>query len=456
MPISLIKQIYEQLRGNILNGVLRSGDRLPSTRELAAGLRVSRNIIVEAYDQLLAEGFIITRPGSGTYVAEGVGMSEAHQYDLQPACPREDPAGKKLVIDFRTGIPALDHIPRKKLAKILQSVCLDAPDAAFGPGAPEGCPEIRQALARYLSGTRGLQCSAEQVIITSGAIQAIHLVAKLLITDNSEVVIEDPINSEIRRLFLNAGASLCSVPVDNKGLDINQIPGDVKPRIIFLTPSHQCPLGGVLPIGRRIELIRLALRNDGYIVEDDYDGELRLAGSPISSLQRLNPARVIYIGTFSKILSPAFRIGYIVLPPQLISACRALKQELDRHSSILEQLMLARFIGEGHLETHILKMKRLYQRRQFFLHRSLTKHFGDRIRISGDSTGLYLIAEFAGAVFDDRLICRLGEQGVRVYPVGLYRTNKSTFDNKLMMGYGNLSESEIETGVACLAQVLAT
>ena len=449
--VPLIRQVYGQFRAGILSGALAAGQRLPSTRSLAEELSVSRNVVLEAYEQLMAEGFIAGRHGSGTYVAAGAGLLGADGL-MQP--DEEPTADTPKLIDFRTGVPAVGLVPRKKLARIFHAVCLDAPSSVWGYAAPEGCRELRQALSRYLFRTRGVICSPGHIIVTTGASQGVSLCAKLLTAPGDEVLVEDPLHHDLHRILTAHGAALRPVPADEHGLDTGQIPADARPRLIYLTPSHQFPLGGILPIQRRIDLIRLAEKSGAIIIEDDYDSEFRFRGQPVSALQGLSPAQVIYAGTFSKILSPALRLGFLVVPDALLHACRALKFLSDRHSPVLEQLVLARFIDDGHLESHITKMKRLYRQRQNTLCRCLTAAFGDAVTTSGTSTGLHLIAAFARVTFDDTLVARLEAAGVKVYPVETHACRKNVHHDKLILGYSNLSEPELTAGVDILKQVL--
>lgn len=450
LPLS--RQIYGRIRNQILHGELRSGEKLPSTRELASSLHVSRNVIVEAYEQLLAEGYIEGRHGSGTYVADGTymdltpqqtGVSD-HSFSEPEPMPNE-------LIDFRHGIPALNLFPRKLWGELAKRICMESPDGAFSYGRPEGRLELRTVLTRYLYRTRGVVCDPDQLIITTGATQALTLIPKLLAREGSDIIIEDPITHEIHTLFTHPGTRIYPVSVDEQGIRTDLIETGLNPSFIYITPSHQFPLGGVLPIPRRVQLIQYAVKTGCYIVEDDYDSEFRYEGAPVSSLQGLAPERVIYIGTFSKILSPALRMGYIVLPRNLIEAGRDLKWLTDLHTPSLEQLILARFIEEGHLERHILKMKKVYKKRRDFLVRSLKETFGNQVKIIGNSTGLHLVAEFAGVDFDTPLLHQIEDNGVKVYPVHVHAVDKFKYRQQIIMGYSNLSEAQIAEGVQRLA-----
>lgn len=456
LDIPLIRQVYEQIRTRILHGELVAGECLPPTRELASHLGISRNVVVEAYEQLFAEGYIEGRQGSGTYVAEGAYLDKQEKTDFLSFFEiqhlKEDTND---VIDFRSGLPALDMFPRNTWGQIVKQVCTDTPNSVFGYGYPEGRAELRHILSRYLKRTRGVHCHPDQLVITSGATQALSLIANLLLSPGDEVMIEDPITSEIQTIFTSPGASLYPIPVDEQGMKTDIIPLNKKPSFIFVTPSHQFPLGGTLPIQRRIQLIQFARKVDCFIVEDDYDSEFRYQGAPIHSLQGLDPDRVIYIGTFSKILSPALRLGYLILPPSLTKRCKDLKWFTDLHTPSLQQLSIARFIDERHLERHIRKMKKVYKTRRDHVKKCLSEAFDDKVKVSGDTTGLHLVAEFQNTAFTNQKVSEIMEEyKVKVYPVELHTIQKGVHQNKIILGYGNLATEEIQDGIQRLKNAL--
>jgi len=387
--IPLNRQVYQQIREKILNGHLQAGEKLPSTRELSAELQVSRNVILDTYDQLLAEGFLLARRGSGTFVAEGAFLTQHDSSFLLHEVSEKKP--KNNIINFRSGIPALDLFPRKTWAKLSHQLWSDIESTNFGYDSPEGRLELRQTLTHYLLRTRGVNCQPEQIVITSGATQAMTLVSRLLLTPKDTAIMEDPITNDIQTIFKSSGAFIYPIPVDEDGMKTDLLPENLHPKFIFLTPSHQFPLGSTLPIQRRIQLINFARRNNCFLVEDDYDSEFRYEGSPVSSLQGLDSERVLYIGSFSKILSPALRIGYIVLPTHLIEKCRQLKWFTDLHTPSLDQLILAYFIKEGYLERHIAKMKKFYKSQRDFLIQCLHTTFSNKVKVLGCSTGMHLI-----------------------------------------------------------------
>jgi GntR family transcriptional regulator/MocR family aminotransferase len=264
---SLIKQIYDQIRLSIVRGDLRAGEQLPSTRQLARDLHVSRIVIVEVYDQLLAEGYIESRPGSGTYVAEGVYLEGVQG---EPSASIHTLAGEKPqhrnIIDFRSGLPALDLFPRRLWGQLGLRVCTESPPPAFGYDQPEGCAELRIALARYLAKTRGVRCHPDQFVVTSGAAQAFSLLARLLSSSGNEVIIEDPVTYDVPHIFSSAGLSLRPIAVDENGMRTAPLPQEGRPAFVFVTPSHQFPLGGILSIQRRIQLIQFARATGCYIL----------------------------------------------------------------------------------------------------------------------------------------------------------------------------------------------
>jgi len=444
----LIRQVYEHIRAQILCGTLEGGVQLPSTRELAANLHLSRNVVLEAYDQLLAEGYIESRAGSGTYVAQGIHFEQGQsELDFSLALAASSSPVKDPSIDFRSGLPALDLFPRKQWSQIAQQIYTQAAPEAFGYDQPEGRQELRTTLARYLQRSRGVSCQPAQILILSGATQAFLLLNRLLLSPNDEAVIEDPIHYEVQLILSSSGAQFFPIPVDEHGIQTDLLPFTKRPRCIFVTPSHQFPQGSILPIQRRLQLIQFAHATGCYLVEDDYDSEFRYVGSPISSLQGLCPERVIYIGTFSKILSPALRLGYLVLPPELIERSRRIKRLFDLHSASLEQLILAQFIESGHLERHIVRMKRVYQKRRNVLITTLQQLFSDQVEIVGDASGLHLVARFPQVIFTPETIAAIERAEVRVYPVERHAIAKDQHRHEIILGYSHLSPAQIEQGI---------
>ncbi|WP_404802215.1 MocR-like pyridoxine biosynthesis transcription factor PdxR [Bacillus infantis] len=451
-PKSLTQQIYEKLRSYILNGELQEGEKVPSTRELSASLQVSRNITLEVYDQLASEGYLEVRPKSGTYIAAGAAFLRPEMAHRRKEKEKVNDALENM-IDFKASTPAMDHFPRKVWGKLAKDVCLDADEQAFGYLDSSGLQELREELSRYLFHTRGVNCTADNIVITSGATQGLSLITGLLVKNKQSIAVEDPVTDEMRNIFTYHGAVLDPIPVDEKGLKPEHLPEDEPPGFIFTLPSHQFPLGSTLTIQRRIQLIEYARKHSTYIVEDDYDSEFTYEGSQVHSIQGLDPERVIYVGTFSKILSPGLRIGYAVLPADLRADFKKLKWYSDRHHSGIEQLILARFLKDGHFDKHIRKMKRIYRQRRQALVDSLKEHFPD-CRIWGHAAGMHLVAEFPSTVFEGELLEWIFSHSVRVYPVEQYSIIKGNHKNKIVLGYGSLTPDRIEEGIARLKKAI--
>ncbi|MBP1081756.1 MULTISPECIES: MocR-like pyridoxine biosynthesis transcription factor PdxR [Bacillus] len=448
----MIRQVYNEISGKILDGSLPAGEKLPSSRELAKAIHVSRNVVLEAYDLLMVEGFVFSKKGSVTYVAEGAFLKR--EYWEQPVSSPIHSVHKKEMIHFRSGIPDLRHFPRKIWARLSQAVWTEISDHTLGYGSPEGAEELRRELVSYLLKTRGVKCSKEQIVITSGATQALTIVGRMLLREDDPVVLEDPITDDIQQIFKNAGGNLYPVSVDEEGLDTSLLPENVIPAFTFVTPSHQFPLGGTLSIQRRIELLQFARKTNSYVVEDDYDSEFRYDGPPLSTLQRLDPHRVIYIGSFSKILSPALRIGYIILPSNLVEKCRSVKWFSDLHTPAPEQLVLARFLAAGHMDRYVSKMKKVYRQRRDLIINKLKEAFPADIQISGHSTGLHFIADFPFATFSENDLLQMEEDGVKLYSVEQHAITRGIHKGKLVIGYGHLNNEEIQQGIRCLKNAI--
>lgn len=453
--IPLIRQIYDNFRCLILEGKLRPGEKLPGSRELSANLAVSRNVVIEAYDQLIAEGYLMGEQGSGTYVAAGACIDRPAYWKWKGISAEEKKLNPVDLVDFRTGVPALEKVPKEKLARFWNNTYKEARAADFGYSDAKGDYTLRAAITRYIERVRGVISSPEQIVVTTGAKNALFLLTRLLMSAGSEVIVEDPMHCDFQELLLEAGGHLLPIPVDARGIQTDMMPDRDDIRMIVVTPSHQFPLGSVMAIQRRVDLIKYAARQENcYIIEDDYDSEYRFSGTPVSSLQGIDPAHVIYLGTFSKIIAPALRMGYAVLPEHLVSDFVRLKYISDHHYSTVDQQALARFIEEGLLERHIVKMKKVYRRRQEVLIESLLSSFGNQLVIEGQSTGMHIAVRFPGCFFNEKVLEECMEAGVKVYPVSIHSVEEGKYTDSLVLGYGNLPEERIKIGVIRLRKVL--
>lgn len=451
---TLSQQIFHSIKDSILQDKLQSQEKLPSTRELAKYLNVSRNVVIESYEQLLAEGYIYSQSGSGTYVCEGVQFHQLNKSDFQTKNKSHETHSKN-IISFRSGIPDLEAIPIKKWAQIYQKNAMDIKPSQMDYQSSFGDYELRTQLSLYLNRARGVETSPENILITNGAAQSFNLLCKL-IKGSEYAIVENPISYGILHTLKGNSVKIKPISIDKNGLITSDLPDD-SPKLIFTTPSHQFPTGVIFPVKRRIELIKYAEQHNSYIVEDDYDSEYRFDGSPIQSMQFLNPERVIYVGSFSKTLMPGLRIGLMVLPKILCEEMREIKYVADYHSPTLEQLTLAKFIESGLFENHIRKMRKLYLKKRNFLISCLKKTFGERVDISGAETGLHLIASFDDVSFNKELLEKIKNSGVEISSVKKHYLSaeiSTPYDNSLIFGYGNTKIDDMEKGIEIIYSLI--
>ena len=475
------RRIYDLLRGQIADGTLLPGASVMATRALAAELGVSRTTVTAVYEQLAAEGFLVTSTGRAARVASPLavdvpsGEALKRQARQAQATPCLSGFGRR-VADI--GAPALPHAERARFDFLYGAVASrDFPSLAWRrayQGAllhqqhslyyvpPEGDPALRRALQSYLRRARGIACDAEQVLVVHGSQQAIDLCARLLLDAGDAFAFENPGYLMARHCFEATGARLLATPVDGHGLDTGRLPEAERARLAYVTPSHQFPLGGVLPIGRRQALLQWAVRHDAWIIEDDYDGEFRYGQRPIDALQSIDTeGRVIYVGTFSKALSPQLRLGYMVLPHALVPVFRQAKRLADRHAPMLEQQVLASLIDSGAYERHVRRMRRENERRRAALLQAITQYLPKDVRIDGTAAGLHVVLWLPSlsAQQEAALVATARREGVGVYPVGPLFT-PPTFDEPprsagLILGYASLSIEQIQQGISILALVIA-
>jgi GntR family transcriptional regulator/MocR family aminotransferase len=478
-PEPLHLQIYRALRAAILGGTLPPGSRLPSTRTLAADTGAARNTVLLAYDQLLGEGYAVTRRGSGTYVTaelpdrslEVAGPPAAPLPRGRPRPPRLSHYGARIrdwtvsweardapvPYDFRYGRPDFAHFPsatwRRLLARRARAVT--ERDLDYGPAA--GAPELREAVAAYLARARGVVCEPDQIVIVRGSQQGIDLVGRILLDPGTRVAFEEPHYPGARAALVAAGARIAPVPVDGDGMDVAALDARARgARLVYVTPSHQFPTGAVMSLARRLALLAWAEREDAYVLEDDYDSEYRYTGRPIESLQGLDrSARVIYTGTFSKVLFPGLRLGYLVLPRTLVRPLTAAKALADAGTASLEQLALADFIRQGHFERHIRRSRARHLERRAALAAALAEHLGDLGAVSGGSAGIHVLLWLRGVPADRTAACiaRACEAGVGIYSAA-FCFLRPPREAGVILGYSGLAPAAIRTGIRKLAGVL--
>lgn len=438
------RQIYYAIRQKILSGELAAGEALPPYRELSQELGVSKNTVLTAYDMLAADGVLRSRAGSGFYVESGI----VRRVPAQPIVQRQSAAMSDRFIpdgtvNFDNGQPALELFPRARWNKAVSAAMLDIPAAALGYDLPQGRPELRQALCKYLRKRQGLACGPEQIMVTSGAKQAIALAAECLPVGQREVWIEDPAPALLRQLLACRAGRIVSFPVDEHGLDPAAFPADGKPALIIASPARQFPTGAIMPMRRRMALVEFAERSGAYLLEDNFESEFSYEAPPASSLYELAPERVLSVGTFSKVLYPSVRLGYMIAPPALLPPLCEQKRLSDHHTNPVYQLALAAFLTDGTLEKHIRRMKREYRARRDCLIESLHRQFGSSVRISGAASGMNLVAAFDGVPrFTDEHLRELMRCGVYAAPVE--RLGRPT--NELILRYAGLTKEELALG----------
>ena len=464
----LFRQVYLGLRKAILSGAFQGGGRLPSTRELAQQLGVSRTVVLLAYDQLLAEGFTEGRSGSGTYVAAGVavrrgapaedlarlrlarfGKAAAAAWSKVNVPSRRTPV---LPYDFSYGRSDVETFPFAMWRRLLLKCARKASAADLDYGHASGNTNLRAAICAHLRRSRAVNCDPDQVIVVNGSQQALDLVARVLFQPGDPVAVEDPSYQGTTEVLRAAATRLIPVPVDEQGLDPTRLPRIA--RALFVTPSHQFPTGAILPLSRRLALLDWAKRRDAAVVEDDYDGEFRYEGQMLESLQGLDRnARVIYIGTFSRTVFSALRIGYLVVPRSLVATFSAAKWLCDRHTPSLEQETLAEFIGDGMYERYLRRVRRRNASRREVLLESVRKHLRDRVTVTGEAAGAHVVLWPTLRIAEGALIAAAASRGVGVYSMLPYHLKPPTRTG-VLLGYSRMTENNIQEGIRRLGKVL--
>ena len=473
---ALYRQLYDQFREAILSGRLAPGTRLPSTRELADELELARNTVMNAFDQLYAESYVERHVGDGTYVSRELpdDLLRAKSERLVPEAPKGNPpslsrwgvtvASMSVTAGdyqgrprpFRTSTPALDAFPYKLWGRLLARRWSNSGQEILPYGDSAGYLPLRKAIASYLSTTRGVHCIPEQVIIFSGSQQALEIITRMLLEPGDAAWIEDPGFLGARAALTAAGGRLIPVPVDGQGLSVSAgIERHADPRLIYVTPSHQYPLGMSLTLRRRLALLKLAGKTGAWIIEDDYDSEFRYTGRPLAALQGLDTEqRVIYIGTLSKVLFPSIRLGYIIAPVDLFDAFIHARSLAGGQCPKLEQAVLADFIGEGHFARHIRRMRTLYAERQQALVKAGKCELDGLLDLRPSDAGMHLMGWLAEGFDDHAAFSAAAARGVEVTPLSAYCIEPPS-RGALRLGYTGYTPRQIWHGVRRLADALS-
>ncbi len=475
-PTPLYRQLYDAVRAAILDGQLPAGARLPATRVLAVDLGLSRTTVLTAMAQLLAEGYVEGKRGSGTCVARvlpdaalhigrtpaGVGPSSSatgrtlsRRGQLLATASLGPSRDAGVARAFRPGVPALDLFPWKTWLAIEERLLRRLSGALRLYDNPAGYRPLRQAVADYLGAARAVRCEADQVIVVAGSQQALDLVARVLLDPGDAVWVEEPGYAGATGALAAAGARVVPVPVDAEGLDVAA--GRQRcaaARLAYVTPSHQYPLGMTMSLGRRLALLRWASDAEAWVVEDDYDSEYRYTGRPLAALQGLDTeGRVIYTGTFSKVLFPALRLGYLVAPTDLADAFARAKALTDRGSPVLEQAVVADFLAEGHFGRHIRRMRALYGERQATLVRAARESLAGALDVPAQECGMHLVGWLLAATDDRQVSEEAARHGVEAPPLSAFGLDACPTPG-LVLGYASFDEQQIALGVDRLARTL--
>ena len=475
--VPLYRQLYENLRQAILAGQIAPGTRLPSTRDIAAELRLSRNTVMNAFEQLLAEGYVEGHVGSGTFVSQALpdelltartsfraplkSSRRGREFSKRGAILASTPVRAACpalgaIIPFRTGTPALDSFPFEVWQKTVARYWRRPKRDLLGYGEPAGYRPLREAIATYLGAARAVRCTPDQVIVVAGTQQAVDLVARVLLDPGDAVWVEDYGYLAARGALMAAEARLVSVPVDEEGIDVAAGARDEPhARLAYVSPSHQYPIGVTLSLARRLALLEWAARAGAWIVEDDYDSEFRYSGRPLAAMQGLDEeGRVIYLGTFSKVLFPSLRLGYMVVPEDMVDAFSSARALVGWCSPVIDQAVVTEFIEEGHFARHIRRMRALYAERQAALVQAASEELGDLLDVSPSAAGMHLLGWLPEGMDDRAASNACVEAGIQTLPLSAFAFGPHYRRGGLILGYAAFNEREIRAGVRKLADVL--
>lgn len=444
-------QIYEQIKRDIHGGVLAAEEKLPSKRKLAASLGVSVTTVDAAYAQLVSEGFLSARPQRGFFVCP---LEELKKSQPRPAETEKAPGEKKAEVDFSSGAVDPEHFPYNTWRRLLKNAFNEYDEGLLRRTPPQGDWELRRAIAAYLYDARGVHCTADSIIIGAGAEHLLQVLSYIL-ENSCTIAMENPVYNRAYQIFQRMGHGVLPVDIDGAGMPVEPL-ADKQNIAVYVTPSHQFPLGVSMPISRRIKLLRWAeAGKNRYIIEDDYDSEFRYLTRPLPSLQSIDDGgKVIYLGTFTKSIAPSLRIGFLVLPPALLSAYKEEYAGFGSLVSRLEQRVLCEFIRGGYFERHLNKMRTVYRGKRALLERALRGAFGPSLGMQGENAGHHLLVSPGNGMSESELCAAALERGVRVYPISPYfiREIPAEHRGQVLLGYGGLSGEEIEKGVALLKQ----
>jgi GntR family transcriptional regulator / MocR family aminotransferase len=462
------RQMLDLMQQAILTGQLAPGTKLPSSRMLALDLGIARNTVLHVYDQLTAEGYVTSTTGSGTYVADTAPRDTPKRHSETDATRSPGPVsqrGARLISQagvspkqwgaFMPGVPDVAEFPARTWSRLQARLWKRANPELLTYSSGGGYRPLRRALSDYLRVARSVKCTPDQIIITTGIHQSIDLAVRLLADAGDRAWVEEPCYWGVRSVLQSSGLSLVPVPVDAEGLNPSARDMAEPPRIALVTPSHQYPLGMVMSLARRRALLEFARQHGVWIIEDDYDSEFRYGSRPLSSLQGLDDASpVIYVGSLGKMLYPGLRMGYMVVPDNLVDTFRTGLAELYREGQLMQQAVLTEFILDGHLTSHVRRMRGLYGERRELLINAIRAHFGEALAVRGDEAGLHFVLELPGQVDDRAVTAQALDAGVVTRPLVNYYMNADAARKGLMLGYACVPNEQIVPNFAKLAEVI--
>jgi GntR family transcriptional regulator / MocR family aminotransferase len=454
--VPLHRQIYDSFRSRIVAGELRPNEPVPSTRELARQLGVSRIPVLTAYEQLAAERYFETRTGAGTFVAGGfpahtaprAARATGGERTISAAAaalpPHERATWAERLGPFQVGQPELRAFPVATWSRLVARCCRTMRVKALQYGETSGLPELQRAISDYVRTARGVRCEPGQIVVVSGSQQALDLAVRVLLDPGSAAWVEEPGYWLVHHVLAAARGRAVPVPVDGEGLSVAAgVKLEPRPRAVFVAPSHQYPLGVTMSAARRLELLDRAQRAGAWIVEDDYDSEYRYDSKPIAALQGLDRfGRVVYVGTFSKVMFPSLRLGYLILPPDLVERFAAMRRATDLCPPYLVQAAMAQFIDDGHFSRHLRRMRAMYASRRRLLVEGIAREFGERAQVLGDEAGMHVALVVAG-VRDDREVCaNAAAHSLILSPLSASYVGREP-RRGFVLGFGNTAESQI-------------
>lgn len=456
-------QIYDQIRNKIISEEIQGGSKIPSIRGLAETLNVSVNTVESAYLQLSSEGYIESKPGSGFFALKFDSMDllrPSHNNNVSNSDYKikVDSNPIKILYNFTDRCYNSQEFPLQTWRKLtnqgMQSnefITLSKDDARWG------IQDLQIELMKYLKKARGVSCSPEQIIITSGIEYSLSLLMQILRDEFPQIAIEDPGYSVAKDIFINNGYKVLPISLEKDGIDVGKLyksPG----KVVYVTPSHQFPTGGLMPIKKRLHLLEWAKRNGGIIIEDDYDSEFRYNTRPIPSLQSIDSVGcVVYLGTFSKSLSPTIRIGYMVLPQSLLKIYSDSFNSYHSTASFMQQKILKQFIELGHWDKHLRKIHVGASKKHDLLIQSIREHMGDEVIIHGQNSGLHVLLEFTNGLTEEEIVEKSKKYGVLVSPISSYWINKNDYkNNMIMLSYGGIAYEKIQDGIKALKSAIAS